>query len=70
MPVKTSFLNKKIEIDKPVYVDNIIEREIHVPKEKIIEIPREKLVEKKIPYYIDRKVPVERIIEHEIEVPI
>jgi len=36
-------------IEKPVYIDNIVENVIRVPVEKIIEVPKEVIIEK----YVD-----------------
>ena len=36
-------------IEKPVYKDKIIEKEIRIPKSKIIEIPTGRVVENNVP---------------------
>lgn len=65
-------------IDKPIYVENVIEREIPVYMEKIVEVPREVVnyIERPVERveYIDRDVPVERqvqrieYVDHEVHV--
>lgn len=66
--VDYQFKTKKVE--KPVYVDNVIHRDVNVPKQKVIEVPRERVIEKKFPVYHDNPVPVEKIIYQEVEVPV
>lgn len=43
-------------VNVPRYVDNIIEKEVKVEKQKVIEIAKEKVIHKKVPHYIERKV--------------
>jgi len=49
-------------IDKPIYVENVIQREIPVHMERIVEVPRE------VVNYIDR--PVERVEYIDRDVPV
>ena len=56
-------------IQKPRFVDNIIEQVRSIEHPRIIEVPREKLVERRQQVIIDRNIPVEKIIRREIEVP-
>lgn len=59
MPVENLIENIKYEevlVDKPVYIDAIIEQEVEVIKEVIKEVPVEKIIE----------VPVEHIKENPI----
>jgi hypothetical protein len=57
-------------IENPVYVENLVEREILHPVQKLIEVPKARVVEQRVPVYIDRPVPVERVIKKEVEVPV
>lgn len=57
-------------VENPVYVENLIEREVAQPVQKLIEVPRTKVVEQRVPIYFDRPVPVERIYKKEVEVPV
>lgn len=56
-------------VEKPFYVDNIIEKEVRVPREHIIDVPKEVVVYKKVPEFIEKRVRVEKIIEVIVEVP-
>ena len=57
-------------VDKPRYVDNIIDKEVRVPVERYIEVNKEVIVERKVQQFIDRPVPYERIITRDVEVPV
>lgn len=57
-------------VENPVYVQNVIEREVAQHVQKIIEVPKARVVEQRVPIYIDRPVPVERIYKKEVEVPV
>jgi len=35
------YIHKERKVDKPVYYDNIIEKEVMVPVQKVIEVPKE-----------------------------
>ena len=70
LQTKVNYQRTQNFVEKPVYIDNVIERERLIPREKIIDLPREKIVERRIPVTIDRPVPVETTITKEIEVPV
>ena len=63
------YQEKQKFIDRPIYVDNIISKEVRVPREVYIEVPKEKIVENKVRQVIDKPVPREQIITRIIEVP-
>lgn len=63
-------LEKERIVERPVYIDNVIEKEVRVPVERLIEVPKEKIVEKVVRQIVDRPVPVEKIVEKVIEEPI
>ena len=56
-------------VERPKYVDNLIEKEVRVPREIYIEVPKERIVENKVKQVIDRPVTKERLINRDIEVP-
>lgn len=55
-------------IEKPVYIEKIIEVEVEVIVDKIIEVPVEKIVEVPVEIIVEVPVVVEKIIEKEIYV--
>merc|ERR1712183_563892 len=66
-------MGREDTVDKPVYVDNVIERTVTivnktVPVEKIVEKPVEQVVEKVVEVEVD--VPVEVQVDVVIERPI
>lgn len=52
-------------IEKPVYVEQIIEKKVTVIVEKIVEIPVERIVEVPVEIIIERAVPRHKVIEQE-----
>jgi hypothetical protein len=53
-------------VEKPVYVEKIIEREIENIIEKRIEVPIERIVEVPVEVIIERPVARTRIVEEEV----
>ena len=68
LSTKVYYEEREKIVERPFYVENIIEKEVKVPFQKRIEVPIEKIVKKSIPIYIDRPVPREVIIEREVEI--
>lgn len=63
------YRNEQVIVEKPKYIENLIETVVHVPKEKICEVSTEKIVPVKKVFTVDRMVPVEKVIEKIVEVP-
>ena len=57
-------------VERPVYIDNIIERVVDIPIEKIIEVPVERLVEKPVEQIVEKAVYIDNIIEREVQIPV
>lgn len=53
-------------IEKPLYIEKVIEREVVVPVEKIIEVPVEKIVEVPIEVIVEDPVIVQREVVREV----
>ena len=70
LPTQVNYEQRQRVVDRPVYVDNIIDVVREVRREKIIEVPTERVVERRVTLQIDRPVPVEREVVHEVEVPV
>jgi len=62
--------HKQKIVEKPVYVDNIIEKVVEIKKPRTVEVPIEKIVEKKVPMIHNMPKPVDKVIEKEVEVPV
>lgn len=50
-------------VEKPVYYDTIIEKEVEFIEEKVVEVPVEKLVEVEVEIIIEKPVIKENVIE-------
>lgn len=70
LPTQVVYEQRQKIVEKPVYVDNIVDKVREVKRQMIVEVPTERVVERIVPFYIDRPVPVERVIEQEVEVPV
>ena len=70
LDTEVEYIHRDQIIDKPVYIDRIVEEEYQVPVDKIIEVPVERIVERPVEQIIQRPVPVEKINERVVEVPI
>lgn len=57
-------------IDKPIYLDNIVERIVQVPVDRIIEKVIDKIVEVPIERIIERPVYVDNLIQRVVEIPV
>ena len=66
--VRTRITDK--HIDRPIYIENIIERIVEVPVERYIEKVIEKVIEVPLERIIERPVYVDNIIEKIIDVPV
>ena len=53
-------------IEKPVYIEKIVEKEVFVDVEKEIKVPVEKIVEVPVEVIIENPVVRERRVEREI----
>ena len=53
-------------IEKNVYMEKIVEREVDVPVEKIVEVPVERIVEIPVEVIVENPVPRQRIVEREV----
>jgi len=62
--------HKTVEVDVPVYHDNIIEKVVDRHYDKIIEVPKERIVEKYYDHVVERPVYYDNIIEKIVEVPV
>lgn len=70
LPTEVVFHEQERLVERPVYIDNIIQKVVDVPIERIIEVPVEKIVEKPVEYVIEKPVYIDNIIEQEVEVPV
>ena len=61
---------EQVVVEKPIYVDNVVENIKHVEVKKVVEVPVEELRFKKSITTIERPVPVEKVIEKLVEVPV
>lgn len=68
MKTQVDYEERTSRIDRPHYVDNLIEKIMSREKPRVIEVPREHLIERKYQVTVDRPVQVEKIINREIEV--
>lgn len=48
LPTEVEYVHRDQVIEEPVYVDNIIEREVYIPIDKIVEVPVERIVERQV----------------------
>lgn len=46
LPTEVEYIHRDHVVEKPVYVDRFIEREVYIPIDKIIEVPIERIVER------------------------
>ena len=70
LPTDVKYEYKNRVVEKPVYVDNIIEQPRVIERKVEIEVPRHIPVVKKYQVEIERPVPREKIIHQEYEVPV
>ncbi len=49
LDTEVEYVHEDKIVEEPIYIDNIIEKEVRVPVEKIIEVPKEIIKEKFIP---------------------
>lgn len=70
LPTTVEYLRKEKFVEKPVYWENIIQKDVFIERPRTVEVPIERLVEKRVQTYYERPVPVERVYHQEIEVPI
>ena len=68
LPTESHYIHRKYITERPILVENIIEKDVYIPREKIIENPIEKIVEKKVSKITNRPVPVEKQIFKEVDV--
>lgn len=54
----------------PVLVENIIEQEVLVPRQRFVEVPVERVTEVRVPVVIERDVPCETVVVREVSVPV
>jgi len=48
LPTEVEYIHRDNIVEKPFYVDKIVEREVFVPVDKIVEVPVERVVERPI----------------------
>ena len=70
LPTEVRTMEQDRIVERPVYIDNIIERIIDVPIEKIVEVPIEKIVEHPVERLVEKPVYIDKIIEREVQIPI
>ncbi len=70
LPKETRVSERRVEVDVPVYRENLIEKVVDRPYEKIIEVPKEQIVERRVDNYIEVPVYYDNIIEKEAHVPV
>ncbi len=70
LPTEVKYEERQKIIEKPRYVDNIIEQIRPIERQKVIEVPRERITENKQQVVIDRPKQVEKVIHREVEVPV
>lgn len=70
LPTEVIMHEQERIVERPVYVDNIIERVVDVPIERIIQVPVERIVEQPIEHVIEKPVYIDNIIEREVQVPV
>lgn len=70
LPTNIEYRHNERIVDKPVYIENIIEQDVEVPRQRIIQIPKDNIYEKKTQVYIDRPFPVDRVIEETTDHPV
>jgi hypothetical protein len=64
-----TFTQEKI-IDKPVYIDKVVERTINVPVERLVEQVIEKVTEVPVEIKVDKPIYVDNIIQRHYDVPV
>lgn len=70
MPREVRVNERRVEVDIPVYHDNIIEKVVDRPYETIIEVPKERIIEKQVENIIEKAVYYDNIIEQVVNVPV
>ena len=70
LPTEVDYRFEQRITEKPIMVDNIIEKQRIIEKPVTIEVPREKVLVHKYPVEIERPVPQEKIIYQDYEVPV
>lgn len=70
LPTTVSYTKHDRFVEKPVFVDNIIQRDKIIHKPVQVEVPKEVVKYQKVPTYVERKVPVEKIVHKTIDVPV
>lgn len=70
LPTEVDYSYREKIVERPIYIDNLIEKD-HVQERSVqIEVPRYHTVVKSVPIEILRPVPQERIVYQDIEVPV
>ena len=49
LETEVEYIHEDKIVERPIYIDNIIEKEVRIPVEKVIEVPKEVIKEKFIP---------------------
>jgi hypothetical protein len=62
------YQEKQKYVDRPKYVDNIIEKEVRVPREVYIDVPKEKIIENRVKQVIDQPRHVDKVIKRDVDV--
>ena len=69
LPKQVRTTTQERVVERPVYVDNVIEQVVQVPVERIVEHVVDKVVEVPIERVVERPVYVDNIIHKQIDVP-
>lgn len=70
LPTELQYIHSDKICEKPIFVENIIERDVILPIHKTIEVPVEKVIKKSVTKVINRPVPIETPIFKEVEVAV
>jgi hypothetical protein len=57
-------------VERPVYLENIVERILDIPVDRIIEVPFERIVEVPVEHLVERPVYIDNIIEQVVQIPV
>ena len=70
LPTEVDYSYRERIVERPIYIDNIIEKDQVQKRSVQIEVPKYHTVVKNVPIEILRPVPQEKIVYQDIEVPV
>jgi hypothetical protein len=70
LPKEVRYINQDHTVERPVYVDNVVEKIVQVPVERIIENIVEKVIDVPMERVIERPVYIDNIVHKQVEIPV